>query len=68
MNNPDTLTTTGTILEGDAGKIARINRMQTLLGDMKAGIQSGEDVQQEMAKDAYKILREARELAQEMSK
>lgn len=61
------LTTSGTILDGDAGKIARINRMMALLGDLKHGIQ-GEGDRQHMAEDAYRVLREARELAQEMSK
>lgn len=67
MTDQYTLTTSATILEGEAGQIARINRMVTLLGDLKHGIQGRGD-RQHMAEDAFRLLREARELAQEMSK
>jgi len=41
--------------------------MMTLLHDIKHGVQSGADTQH-LAEDAYRVLKEARELAGGMSK
>lgn len=65
--NTETLATTGMILDGDAGNIARINRITSLLNDIRHGIAVGAD-RQHMAEDARRALGELKTLIEEMGK